>query len=252
MPRDDEFRDGEDDVRDENGGRPLDDEADVRDGEEDVRGPDSDEGAASDAEEESAEAPYAWACSCGAEILDYGAKGPSWPKALAHMKRRGQHEILGLVDRRTGEVVIHGFDTTGYQKLFRVGRWAPDRVAERERAKAEKEKPPTIGAPGTVRKAKTMEWPSRRLRVLAQDVDVSDVITLAFHLVARKFPEIIPPESIATESSYARTLAQFLEDCVIVTLSDLTNLYPDRFSPRDLNTVIAAGEVQRRLEQIGG
>jgi hypothetical protein len=191
-------------------------------------------------------APYAWVCTCGWESHAWG-RDREWIPPLQHMKLKDgqQHRIMGLVDRRTGETIFKGLNSTGFMRRFGVGKFAP---------RADVEPVPGKGGKGGSRSGNgtVVDLPTRRLRVLAQDVEVSDVVTTALHLVARRLPELVPPELLQGEATYARTMSSFLEHCVLVTLDQLTQRFPDRFSPQDLNLAIIAGEAQRRLNEIGG
>jgi hypothetical protein len=86
--------------------------------------------------------------------------------------------------------------------------------------------------------------------VLARDIEVSDLITVAFHIVARRLPELIPPEAFATEAAYTTALGQFLEDAVIVLLDSLAREYPDRFDAQAVATALIARVVEDRLAEV--
>jgi hypothetical protein len=214
--------------------------------------------------------PYQWVCeTCGWTTGIYGRTKGEFGRALHHaykdgkQKRAdGKHTIRGLYDRATGELVVP-FSSSQYDRFFGLGRAAdgePGRADPPVPAAPDDATRPPGAAPakGGGRGGKTGRGggsaggglPGRKLRVLAQDVDISDLVTVAFHLVSRRLPELLPPALLATEAGYAQALGRFLEDAVVVLLDQLTQTWPDRFTPADLNLALLAQAAADRITQL--
>jgi len=207
------------------------------------------------------EAPYEWVCaSCG---WRYGVTGMALREFTAAMDhaypkhKQWRHRIQGCYDRTTGERLC-GLDSTAFRRAFGLpgGKRAAAATAPGDAAPGA---PSTAGGggggggrgrKGAAPGAGTTALPGRRLRVLAQDVQVSDVVTLAFHLVARKFPEVIPPELLATEELYTSALAQFVEDAVVLALDQLHRQFPHRFTVDDVRLAAVATWAPARLAEL--
>jgi hypothetical protein len=204
--------------------------------------------------------PYEWVCGdCEWRDPIWGRTMGEFSRALNHAyskRRPDRHKIQGLYNRTTGELVIP-FSTHAYQRQFHLGRHAP----KPEEPAAAPDPPKSGGGAGggggssgggrrsTGNRGAT-DMPTRRLRVLAQDVEVSDVVTIALHLVARRLPELVPPELLANEATYAQALARFIEDAVVLMLDRLTQEFPTRFTPEEMMMALIAREAANRLTEL--
>jgi hypothetical protein len=208
-------------------------------------------------------APYEWVCGdCDWRAPVYGRAMREFSAALSHAYPRGKppdqrHTIQGLYDRATGERLM-GLSNRVFRRHFglEAGGAGATAVPPAAGEAAEAEAPP----PGTKKRSGGKAaggasggggaGPTRRLRVLAQDVEVSDVVTMALHLVARRLPELLPPDLLADETAYTRAMARFIEDAVVVLLDQLTRTYPDRFTPQDAQLALVAQAAAERLDEL--
>lgn len=204
---------------------------------------------------------HAWRCDCGWERGVPGT-GAGLAVAMRHIQLDREQDktssIQGLVDRETGELVLRGFDSTGFQRLFQFGKFGPGKAKGETGGAQEAGGGGAGGGGGRGRgrggdgDGKVVSLPGRQMDVLAGRVLVTDLVTVAFHIVARRLPELVPPVLLTSEASYRSALAQFIEQCVLVALTRLTETFPERFSPQDVALAMIAQEADAQLTRIEG
>lgn len=168
-----------------------------------------------------------------------------------HQEHGEDHRILGLEDRETAQMVLTGLDSPGFRRLFKIGRYSPERQATREIA------PGTGGGGGRGGRGGRAaiplgdgDLPGRRMRVIVEDLIVTDMVTIGFNIMARRFPEMVPPELLQTERGYRVAMSQVVEDAMLVLLQVLAETFPDRFTPDDVRTAILVGAIQHRITEL--
>ena len=157
-----------------------------------------------------------WKCSCGWSVEEAGdlkgfAAAGNHRKQARAQGEEDEHEIIGLVDQETGEVVqgasgpIAGLNFRRAALLFGKAPKAQEKPAggaQRGRHQADGE----AGARPAGRQA----------RVLVRDLDLTDNVELLFRLDRQFFPSAFDPAGDTDPKVRAEEMALWIEDMVIL------------------------------------